>query len=656
MKRMWTQYVFKILLVLCGLSFLIVMFLVFNYIHEKNQKVQVAKNHAQQEMLEVARQFNTILDELSSIAYSIADDISAGRLQRKDILKRLNATLEVTPNMFGIGVAFVPYVNHPQKRQLSPYYVNREGKWQPKQDILQVFTVPITYFDTVKQSEITTGMVFVDYLSNDIKALMTSLELGRDGYGFILSEEGVFIAHPISDYVNNRQTIFNLAESYHDNALRRFAEKAIDGDSGVIDYIDQITGQSAWIFYQFIPATHWSMGMVFLKNVLETQSLRQKLIWICVTVIIFFVLLVMIIFRIDRGRTGDFWKVVVISSVLLMAGIGFIWYLAQTAPFKEMAGSTMIVDKTGLEKFLISDTKNKEQLFYYVPTGIFIESIKFSNVNDVTFSGYIWQKYTDNVHEELSRGFSLPEAESSQIKETYRLKKEETEVIGWHFKATVRHQFSHARYPLDRRELNLKITHKDFDKNVILVPDLEAYRVTNPAVRPGVKRKVVLSGWLVLKSFFNYHGHYEDTNLGIDNYVGYNHSSHLYFTILLKREFLAPFITNVLPLVIVTSILFSLLMWLGRTSTFIRSLIGLFFGLLLAHIRLRGTIMTPELLYLEFFYLVIYCSILYTIISFFLFQYRVMIGYYRNGLILKILFWPMILVSSFMITVVVFYV
>ncbi|EDN70276.1 conserved hypothetical protein [Beggiatoa sp. PS] len=198
---MWIQHVLKILFFFCGLSFLIVMFLVFNYIHEKNQKVQVAKNHAQQETLKATRKFNTILNELSSIAHTIADDISTGQLQRKDILKRLNNTLKATPNLFGIGVAFIPYVNHPQKRQLSPYYVNREGKWRSKQDILQVFTVPITYFDNVKQSEITTGMVFVDYLSNDIKALMTSLDLGRTGYGFILSEEGVFIAHPISDYV-----------------------------------------------------------------------------------------------------------------------------------------------------------------------------------------------------------------------------------------------------------------------------------------------------------------------------------------------------------------------------------------------------------------------------------------------------------------------
>ncbi|MDM8560742.1 hypothetical protein [Candidatus Parabeggiatoa sp. HSG14] len=604
--------------------------------------------------LQAKDQIDMTLSKLSKKAHAIADDISSGKLKKEHILERLKKTIKTTPNLFGIGVAFIPYVNNPQKLQLSPYYVNREDKWYPTQDLLQVFTIPITYFDIVKQREITIGMVFVDYLLSNIKELMSSLELGRTGFGFILSEEGVFIAHPIEDYVKNHETIFHLADLHHDNALQRLAEKVIDGESGVLDYIDKATGQSAWIFYQFIPSTHWSMAVLFYNDVLEHTFLRQQLIWICIAIIIFLVLLSMLIFRIDKGGTHDFWQVVIFSSLLLMAGIGYLWYLTQTAPFNEKHGTTMIVDETGLQKFLASHTKPKEHLFQ-VPTGIFVESVKFSEISNVTFSGYIWQKYTDNIHKDLSRGFIISEAESSEITEAYRLKKEQTEVIGWHFRATVRHQFYHARYPFDRRELSLQIAHKDFDKNVILTPDLEAYEITNPSVRPGIKHEVVLSGWRVLKSFFNYHNHHKEINLGIDNFIEHSRFSHLHFTLLLKREFLAPFITNVLPLVIVATILFSLQMWLGKTTTFIRSLIGLFFGILLAHIRLRGSIITPELIYLEFFFLVVYCGVLYTTFSFFLYRYEIDVGYYRDGLVTKLLFWPIILISCFIMTVIVFY-
>jgi preprotein translocase subunit SecE len=656
---MWKRHIFSafsILLSFCGLSFLFVLFLVFNYVQDKNQNVQIAKHDAQQEIIKVTKQIDSVMSDISSIAHAIADDISSGKLKRQQILLRLKNTLENTPNIFGVGVAFVPYVNHSQKRKLSPYYVNRiTPKGAPKQDFLEVFSIPITYFDVAKQYKVIIGVVFIDYLLSNVRTLTSSLQLGRSGYGFILSEKGVFIVHPIDDYVENRQTVFHLAESYNDDALRRLAEKAVDGESGVIDHIDQVTGQSAWIFYQFIPSTHWSMGAVFFKSVSESTSLRQQLIKICIVIIIFVILLSALIFRVDLGERRSLWNTVIFSSLLLIAGIGFLWYLAQTAPFPQEAGSTMIVEKVGLQKFISSHAKqtSKKQLFY-VPTGVFIESIKFSDVNNVTFSGYIWQKYTDN-HKDISRGFVLSGAESSKITEVYHLKEDQIEVIGWHFQATVRHQFSYAKYPFDKRHLSLQISHKDFNKKVILTPDLEAYRIMNPSVRPGLKREVALSGWLILKSFFNYRTHYENTNFGINDYMRDTNFPHFYVNVLLKREFFGQFIGNVLPLIIVSTILFALQMWLGKTTTFIRSLIGLFFGILLAHIRLRGTITTPEIIYLEFFYLIIYCSYLITTFSFFLFRYKIGIGYYRDGLVPKLLFWPFILVSSFVITVIVFY-
>ncbi|MCK5522250.1 MAG: Cache 3/Cache 2 fusion domain-containing protein [Thiomargarita sp.] len=657
---MCKKHIFKILLFFCGISFLTVWFLIYHYVHEKNQSVQIAKNHAQQETLQAAQQIDQLLNELSSIAHVIADEISSGHLKREHILNRLKNLLKTTPNLFGIGVAFIPYVNNPQIRQLSPYYVNRKGGRQPKQELLQVFTVPITYFDRSKQSKIITGVVFIDYPLNKIKALMASLKLGRNGYGFILSKKGVFIAHPIDDYVKNYKTIFNLAESYHDHTLWRLGEKAINGESGAINYIDRMTGQSAWIFYQFIPSTHWSMGVVFFnKEVLETTYLRRQLIWICIATIFFLILLSIILFRADKGNNISLWKVVYSSTMILMGGVSYLWYITQTAPFHKEVGSTMIVDQVGLQQFLstLSDKNSLKKLsLIYVPTGVFIDSIAFLDHNIVNFSGYIWQKYVSNTHDHLSRGFILPEAKTSKIVETYHITQNNTEIIGWHFQARVPHQFDYSKYPFDRRELKLRIAHQDFDKNVILTPDLAAYGVTNPSARSGIKREVVLSGWLVLKSFFNYQHRYENTNLGIEGYLGHRNFSHLHFKILVKRKFLAPFLSNILPLFIATALLFALQMWLGKTTTFIRSLNGLFFGILLAHIRLRGTLRTPEIVYIEYFYLIVYCSLLITTISFFLFEYKVRISYYRKGLILKLLFWPIIVVSSFVITVVVFYV
>ncbi|MDM8568758.1 cache domain-containing protein [Thiotrichales bacterium HSG1] len=656
---MWKQHIFEVIAFFCGISFLIVSFLIFDYAHKKNEKIQSEKDHAQQETIEAARQIETILDKLSTVANSIADDVGSGKLRREDISKRLTTALKITPNIFGIGVAFTPYANHPQKRKLSPYYVNKDGKWKPKQDLIQVFTVPISYFDTIKQTKISIGVVFVDYLLSNVRALMTSLELGRTGYGFILSENGVFIAHPIDEYVKNKQTVFNLADSHHDDVLRRLAEKAIDGASGAVDYIDQETGQSAWIFYQFVPSIKWSIGVVFFKEALDTASLRKQLIWICIVMVFFLSLLTALISRIDRGDRASFWEYIISFNIIIMGGIGFLWYLAQTAPFIEIANSTTIVDKVGLEKFLTSQTKQmaSKKPVYYVPTGIFIESMKFSGVNNITLSGYVWQKYSENIPKTITRSFALPQAGYTDIKKSYHLTENNVEVIGWHFYIVMRHEFYYAKYPFDKRHIGINIAHSDFDKNVVLVPDLDAYGVMNPVAKPGIKREFVLSGWEIFKSFFNYRINYKNTNFGISEHMGVGNTSfpHLHINILLKREFIGQFISNVLPLIIISTILFALQMWLGKTTTFVRSLIGLFFGILLAHIRLRGIIKTPEIIYLESFYLIIYCSFLMTTLSFFLYRYKINIGYYRDGIIPKLLFWPMILVSSFIIAIVVFY-
>ncbi|MBE9563245.1 MAG: cache domain-containing protein [Proteobacteria bacterium] len=656
---MWKQHTFETISFFSVISFLVVSFLVFDYVHEKDDKVQSERNHAQQETIQAAQQIETILSKLSNAAHNIADDISSGKLRKENILKQLEITLKNTHNMFGIGVAFAPYVDHPQKRKLSPYYVNEDDKLESKQDLIQVFTVPITYFDPTRKIKISIGIVFVDYLLTNVRSLMTSLELGRTGYGFILSEKGVFIAHPIEEYVKNNQTVFNLADSHHDDVLRRLAEKAIDGASGAVDYIDQETGQSAWIFYQFVPSTNWSIGVVFFKDILDTTYLRKKLIWICIATVIFLGLLSALISRVDRGDRRGFWEYIFSFSMIVMGGIGFLWYLAQTAPFLEIADSTTIVDKVGLERFLTSQTKqmSSKKPIYYVPTGVFVESMKFSGVNNITLSGYVWQKYSDDIPSTISRGFALPQAGYTDINESYHLKENNIELIGWHFQVVMRHEFYYAKYPFDKRHIGIHIAHRDFDKNVILVPDLEAYGVMNPAAKPGVKRELVLSGWAIFKSFFNYRINHENTNFGIVEYMGVGNVNfpHLHINILLKREFIGQFISSVLPLIIISTILFGLQMWLGKTSTFMRSLIGLFFGILLAHIRLRGTIKTPEIIYLEFFYLIIYCSFLITTVSFFLFRYKVNIGYYRDGLIPKLLFWPIILVSSFIITIVVFY-
>ena len=658
---MWKKWAFYINSLFCAASLIVVLFLWYDYDKASSPIEPAAQNRVTEETRLVVQQIDAVLAKLLSVARLLADDLSTGKLPRSQIHSRLEEAME-KKTLYGIGVAYIPYANNPHQRRQSPYYLNRSKSLQT-QDLLQQFTVPCSFPTT--PNKISNCVVFVDYSLNDIKALMSTLDLGKTGYGFILSKQGVFISHPIPEYVKDRKTIFNIAALKDDKALNRLGKRAINGESGVIEYIDEVTGQSSWIFYQPIPATGWAMCTVVIKDdiLANTNDFRQKPIWISLWfIVVFFSAL---LFRVDKGDSYRLWAVASLASVLLVVGIGFIWYLAQTASFREGAGSAIMVDKAGLHQFLSANAQKKPPI--YVPTGIVIESIEFSGANHVILTGHIWQKYDESLHKGISRGFILPEVESPSIIEAYRHKENKTEVIGWSFEGTLHQPHDYSKYPLDRRKINLLIHHKDFDRNVILTPDLEAYKWVNPNARPGIKRDLVLSDWNIRRSFFNYRTLNSDSHLGTDNdVVGERNFPKLYFTVFMQRDFLSKrsFLEipslSVLILIVVGILLFAFLLLLGKVGTFANLLAPLgvlFIGLILAHIGLRKAVPASGILYIEYYYLVMYIAILAVVAGYFLFHANKNLFFiqYRDGLVAKLLFWPLILGSLLGITVWTFY-
>jgi hypothetical protein len=633
--------------------------LVYDYEHQKSQIELTQMNQAQQNLQSAVEQIDEVLGKLLSIANAIADDISAGKLQRSQIMWKLKQTIKRTPYQFGIGVAYVPYINDPQQRRQSRYYINKQGsQLTEEQDQLQLFTVPCFYHDPKTQTQIPKCLVFVDYSLNDIKVLMANLELGQTGYGFILSKQGVFMTHPIEEYVKERKTIFKIAAVNNDKTLKRLGEQAIKSESGVIEYVSEETGQSAWIFYQPIEATGWMMCAVFIKDDIFNQTtFRQKQIEISLWFIVFLVLLSALLFRVYKGDTYRFWMLVFSASVLLLIELGFVVYLMQTTPsFSAGSKRLLIVDRAGLHKFLSVNAKQRlfsEKTPLYLPTGIVIESAEFSDENEVILSGYLWQKYDDDVHQKIARDFILHEVESIKITGVERHKENQTEMIRWYFDSTVHLQFYYSKYPFDRTEINILIHHKDIDRNIILIPDLEVYQEVNPNTRPGIKHDVVLPGWQIKRSFFNYH-------FQSDNNVGERNFPNLYFTVFLQRDFLNPFIISVLPIIVVGIMLFALLLLLGRVGTFanvVAPLTALFFGIIFAHIGLKRGVPSLAHLYVEYYYWVMYIALFGVVTSYFFFHTKKNLRFvqYRNGLVLKLLFWPFILVSILGITVLTFW-
>jgi len=209
--------------------------------------------------------------------------------------------------------------------------------------------------------------------------------------------------------------------------------------------------------------------------------------------------------RAKKGSDLCLWLRALKASILFTLGIGLVWYLATDDIAWKNVERTLIIDQASLEAFKRTNIRealrNRQALPIYIPTDVFVQSIEFTSANNVILTGYIWQHYHEHVPDDLSRGFVLPEAESSEMTEAYRRKEKDGEVIGWYFHVTLRQDFDYTRYPFDQQTVWMRLWHQDFDKNVVLLPALDSYDFIHPERLPGIEQDFVLPGWKVTSRF-----------------------------------------------------------------------------------------------------------------------------------------------------------
>ncbi|MDM8569207.1 hypothetical protein QUF50_06820, partial [Thiotrichales bacterium HSG1] len=255
-KIMWQQRVFNLLLFFCIITLLSVVLLVYVEHYETNQAENEAKRLIYRELSTAVQKIDTELQNLYSIANSLALKLSNGELQRTDINKRLAEIMAMTPNLFGIGVAYIPYVNTPQERRMSPYYLSREST----ETLIQPFTIPCALVNNISKC-----VIFIEYSLKNIQTLPTLKNLGRQvsllntdnlakiGYQFTISKQKELITYPITEHVNSN--IFEATQP--DKIFEQLVKSAIHNESGFAEYFNQTFGQDLWVFYQPIPTTAW---------------------------------------------------------------------------------------------------------------------------------------------------------------------------------------------------------------------------------------------------------------------------------------------------------------------------------------------------------------------------------------------------------------
>lgn len=372
-------------------------------------------------------------------------------------------------------------------------------------------------------------------------------------------------------------------------------------------------------------------------------------------------------------RTTWWWLSAAVSAILITVLINL--WIQMNAYHVE---PTQLINEKATIEFLKNNWENRPENLseptIKIKTGIFIQSLQFSNSTEVNLSGYIWQRYTDAQRQAINLGpsevgFILPEQVNSgsdiEPREVYRIRNGDEEVIGWYFEATLRQPFNYDLYPFDHKTVWVRMWPKDFSRNIVLVPDFEAYKSTGLSDIFGIESDIVLGTWERKNTYFDYKLSSYNTDFGIANFIGQDGFPELNYNFVLKRKFENAFIIHMLPLFLVATLLFAALLTVTEdeklsgklgfnTSGFIGASSALFFVVLLAHIQLRRQFAGTGIVYIEYFYIVMYALLVIATANSYLFSVRAKfcrsVILYSDNIIVKAAYWPVVFASLVLIT------
>ena len=691
--------------VLSSIGFLLAVVLLLQYRADNRELLDDALTSARQISGEARDYIEGTLARISGDVDEKAGNFLAdGTPSEANILAITRDFVYSDPGYLEAGVAFAPFAYHPRIRLYGPAYVIEDGGIRFKDlDAHQDYTKPGTdwyhrpmqgsavwlapRFDENRSQALVTygaplrkpggsnepvGVMFVTYALSVFQRKLDSLDLGQTGYSFVLSSERRFILHPNRDFSEQQISFDSFLERVESPRALSSIETAFLDPTLTANFVDPDTGIPSRMFFRRIAATNWVLGVVLTDRdvLMPAQTAHRKQINIALVLAISTLLLTIALARIDRDSTRGLW---IVSSVFagscILVGI-FVIALAMRQQLPDGDNVTRITNWNTLNRFMSEQRRRtlvqREEVPLFIPTGIYIQSAFLEDASNVAISGYIWQRYTIGIHDDVQRGFIMPEAKNSTIARAYTIEDGDTELVRWNFYATVQQNFEYSKYPFNNERVVIELLHREFTNNIILIPDLASYKLMSPAAKPGLYEKMQLSGWDIGDSYFNYLTESYKTSFGLRDFAGLTNYPNLYFGFNIRKEVMGPFVSNMLPLLVVSILLFAILFLgtrderykgsLGFALDVIAACAGFFLVAILLHIGLRRDLAARDIFYLEYFYFVTYAMILYVAVNYVLFtKTSIRLVQYQDDFIAKVAFWPVSQLALILFTLMVFY-
>lgn len=626
----------------------------------------------------------------------IAEDLSEGRLDRSTVEARLTLGVRDTPmaNGFGVGYAdgtfapaymraargevvrfdlskrldytnkalpeaswYVDTVREGTPRWTEPYFSESEGM------LVTQYAAPFYEPGRKRSLETIAGVVYVQLSLASLTDLTRRLNLGIEGYNFIVSKEGKFIAHPDHLFLGTQyQLQGNLLDD--EQSDRRQASGPLLGNSIYHKKGDTDRSLPSWLFYEPLAGTGWSLATIVYHDIFAPAGdVRVRtLIGVIVAFVGFGIFFILWVVSREVRSANALWSASMLVTAVFVAGILAIWHFHRLYPQLESGDDFIVASHSKLDQFEQQIkgemARRKLEAPLKVPTGILINSVKFTGINETMLSGFVWQKYPLKIPEGVDPGFVFVDAldpEGVAVNEIYRMESGDKLVIGWNFRVTLRNRFHLLRYPFDNEVVRIKLWPKSLGQGIWLAPDLDDYGFLAPAKKPGLADNILLENWDFRHSFFSFEFESYNASLG-DRRAAERREliPSMFFNIGVQRVTVSALVAHGIPILVVAVLLFCVLLTSTENAFSILSyLAAIFFVLVVSHVGLRSELGINTLVYGEKFYLFMYALVLYICADAMLqeakWEWKILS--YNNNMLPKIFYWPLLLAVAFANTV-----
>ena len=312
-QRVRRSLAFKLILsVFSAIAGIFIVIFLYNYTVTRKTLIKgldaIASNLTESTVYKVDR----ILFAASKIPENLAVVIEHSNLSEEELKEMLRLVVEINPEIFGSAIAFEPYFKGRKEKFYSFYayrdsdsvvlttlgtdrydyflmdwyQIPREKKvpyWtEPYFDegggniIMSTYSVPL-YYRQGGEREFA-GILTVDISLNWLRELVDSIRVFETGFGFLISQNGTFVTHPVEELIINA-SIFSLAEEYDVPMFRELGRHMIHRESGFSTtvYKNFYNNEDSWLAYEPVPSNGWSLGVVFPVNELMADTNRLNL-------------------------------------------------------------------------------------------------------------------------------------------------------------------------------------------------------------------------------------------------------------------------------------------------------------------------------------------------------------------------------------------